>query len=335
MSFVCFFVAIVLGTQMRAVLLERPTGGNFSSLGVSKVTIPTPGPLEALIKVYASSVNPVDWKITEASNPAMKLPKILGSDASGVVVSVGKLCSRLQPNDEVWMDLAATVGLQIELGSYAEYATARCEQVGLKPKSLNFTAAATLPLVALTSLQAFQKSGGPWKSKNVSVLITSGSGGTGFVGVQIAKALGANFVATSTSTEHVDFVKNLGADLVIDYKKQSIWNVIPPDSIDVVYDNLGLSGTADKAMDVLKEDGYFVYIIGSGAKNPPKDIKQIHFLTDALHYQDLDTLREFVDNGKLKPYIQETFPLEQVGDAFDLSSKGHVVGKLAIQVASP
>ena len=102
-----------------------------------------------------------------------------------------------------------------------------------------------------------------------------------------------------------------------------------------MYDNLGLSGTADKAMDVLKEDGYFVYIIGSGAKNPPKDIKQIHFLTDALHYQDLDTLRELVDNGKLKPYIQETFPLEQVGDAFDLSSKGHVVGKLAIQVASP
>merc|ERR1719450_440028 len=121
-------------------------------------------------------------------------------------------------------------------GAYAQYALATCSLTTLKPFSLSLVEAGTIPIVGGTSLQCLQEAGAPWTSKP-TVVVTAGQGGTGFIGVQLAKALGAASVITAATGDGIDFVKSLGADKVIDYKKQDIFDALPDDSVDIVYDN--------------------------------------------------------------------------------------------------
>jgi NADPH:quinone reductase-like Zn-dependent oxidoreductase len=141
-----------------------------------------------------------------------------------------------------------------ELGAYAEYAVADESQVALKPPTLSFVEAASLPLATLTSYQALVKAGAPW-SGNKTVLVTSGSGGTGFVGIQLAKALGATKVISVTSADNFPFVKECGADEIYDYTKGDVFSKLADDSVDIVYDNYGAKGTADKAMPKMRAGG--------------------------------------------------------------------------------
>merc|ERR1712166_1699347 len=326
-------------TMRAAVATGSAPAGDFSQIQTLKT--PSPGLFEVLIAVNASGVNPVDWKQTESGFeiPAF-YPRTLGFDTAGTVVKLGFGCSRLKLGDRVWADLGKLKILKdkgMQLGAFAEYALADESQVGLMPSSMSFEEAGSMPLVALTDIQALRKAGAPWKvpaGGEFRVAITSGSGGTGFAAIQIAKALGATYVAAAASSKHAELLKSLGADLVVDYHDSTLWAALKNNSIDVVYDNYGAPGTADAAMASLKQGGSFVFLPGKGgklSKNPKEGVKQINYgLCDASKHEDLDAIKQMVDAKQLRAVVQQTFTLEQIREAYNMSYSGHVVGKLSI-----
>lgn len=318
--------------------------GDFSKVKViTDRAVPKPGNGQVLIRVAASSINPVDFKLL--SNPLMNVitllsPKILGFDVAGVVEAVGSGCTRLKQGDEIWADLGkSSITNPIELGAWAEYAVADESQVGLKPESLSFSEAASLPLVALTDYQVFKKAGAPWEGRhNLTVVITSGSGGTGLPAIQLAKAYNASRIVVAASPSHTALCKSLGATDVVDYHTTSLWDYLANNSADIVYDNYGAPGTADAAMPSIRSGGVFVYLPGKGgsvSKHPKEGVTQIDgFLTDSSHYEDLDALKAIADAGELKANVQQSFPLEDIVQALNATLAGHVVGKIGVDIAN-
>jgi NADPH:quinone reductase-like Zn-dependent oxidoreductase len=298
-------------------------GGNFDCVETSTVNVPKPLPGTAIVRMNTSSVNPSDVDIVEGKFG--KLFGTLGADFSGIVVAVGPFCSKFQVGDAVW---GATKG------AYAEYAIVVCvitSKLGdVSPRDVG-----TLPEVSMTSAQALKKAGAPWDpKKNVTVVITSGSGGTGFVAVQLAKAYGAGTVITATGGQaNIDFLKSIGADIVVDYHQQELFSTLANNSVDVVYDNYGAAGTADKAMPSLKAGGVFIFLPGKGAalsKHPKEGVKQINYGIMVPSASLLDELLQLYKTDKLKPHVQRSYPLTNVSGAFTESAAGHVLGKLAI-----
>jgi NADPH:quinone reductase-like Zn-dependent oxidoreductase len=229
--------------------------------------------------------------------------------------------------------------LGLQLGAYADFAVADESQVGLAPKAIPLAEAGTLPLVALTSYQALSKTlpwptaaGAPW-----TVVITSGSGGTGFVAVQIAKAWGATEIITAAGPEDGPWLKALGATQVFDYHKGPIWAQLGNGTVDVVYDNYGAAGTADLAMPKMKPGGVFIWLPGHGggkAKHPRPDVKEINYgLCDASKYEDLDALAALAEKGQLVAKVSQWFGLADIPAAFNQSQHGKAVGKIGISIA--
>eukprot|EP00729_Bicosta_minor_P019491 gene19491-11625_t len=289
-----------------------------------------PGNGQVIVKVNASSVNPVDWKVFESNaGLPIQFPHILGFDLAGIVVECPG-CTRLKVGDEVWGDNGALFGVSGKLGAYAQWTMSDEKQLGLKPASYSFIQAAAMPLAGLTSLQAFQKTGAPWKEAGTNVFITAGAGGTGHVAIQMAKAWGGNVTAVGGPQDEA-FIMKMGADRFIDYTKdKNVFATVADDSVDVVYDNYGGAGTADQA------SGYFVFLPGNGgalSKHPKKGVKQINFgFVDSTKYADLDVLKVLADAGKLKPHLQAVFPMSELVTAFNLSMSGTVQGKIGIQI---
>merc|ERR1712159_871342 len=184
----------------------------------------------------------------------------MGSDMSGVVVKLGSACnaSHLHVGSEVWADIGAVTYLKPsgskskENGAYAQYAVALDSQLGLKPGNIDFAEAGVLPKVALTSWKALNwfANAGNWSrsQKGPVVLILGGSGGTGSTGLQLAKAYGASEVITTTSKNNFEYCRSLGATRLIDYKTTNWWEVIANNSIDILYDTVGQTGTGDRAL---------------------------------------------------------------------------------------
>lgn len=247
-------------------------------------------------------------------------------------------------NDTVWADLGKVevLKLGLQLGAYAEYAVASESQVGHAPKTLPLADAGTLPLVALTSYQALRKTGAgsTWdtgKGKTFTVVITSGSGGTGFVGVQLAKAWGATRIVTAAGPQNAGWLKEMGASEVIDYHSSTIWENLANGTVDVVYDNYGAPGTADLAMPKMKSGGIFIWLPGKGggkAKHPRKDVTEIDYgLCDSSKHEDLDALASIADKGELKAHVGNWFDLQDIPAAFNLSQHGKAAGKIGVRVA--
>lgn len=263
----------------------------------------------------------------------------------------------------VWADLGKVklIGLfpQPQLGAFAEYAVMAESQTGLMPTNLNFLQAASLALVSLTSYQAFKKVEGSLLKDDLRVAITSGAGmklersflllfiealrlcivgGTGFVAIQLAKAYGAVEIITACSSSHAAFVRSLGATTVVDYTKSSIWDHVTPDSLDVVYDNYGAPGTADKALDKIRKGGSFIFLPGRGgqlSKKRKHGVRQVNFhVTNSAHYRDLDALKVLVEDYKLKPRIQAVFPLQAARSAMQRLKSGHVAGKVVVNITA-
>eukprot|EP01062_Namystynia_karyoxenos_P082293 TRINITY_DN9243_c0_g1_i1.p1 TRINITY_DN9243_c0_g1~~TRINITY_DN9243_c0_g1_i1.p1 ORF type:complete len:381 (+),score=133.43 TRINITY_DN9243_c0_g1_i1:86-1144(+) len=331
--------------SMRAVKCGGYVDGKEKGFGamnswVHSVPMPTPGRGKVLIRVNTSSPNPedVDQITSRLQADALHLmDKTLGFDVAGVVTAVGEgTDGRIKVGDEVWADLDQLGLFQgiVELGAWAEYAVAEERQVGLKPKTLSMREAGVMPLVTMTSYKSLGLAGAPWPAgSNKTVLITSGQGGTGHVAVQLARAMGAARIISVADTEHLDFVRSLGADEVVDFKKQNVWDVVANNSIDVVYDNIGLPGNADRAMPKLRSGGFFIYIAGKPTAHPRSDVTQQHFLLTDSRYPTLDALAQMVDAGKLRPRVQQVVPLSRIGDALDALGKG-VVGKVAIDATA-
>ena len=320
-------------STMRHVIAEGlPCKTPFACIGVVATKTPKPTVGEILVKMSSASVNPSDLDTEESLG---RLEGTLGVDIAGDVVEVGPGVHGLAVGDRVW---------GVTKGSYAEFALVGASQTGLVPPGLNMSAAGTIPEVGSTSLQCLYQCGarnGGWKGKNLTVVITSGTGGTGFIAVQLAKALGAGHIITSTTgAANIAFARSLGADQVFDYKVQDIFDegALKNNSVDIVYDNYGAVGTADKAMPTMREGGTFLLLPGGehGAlsKHPKHGVKQIDFgIMDVLvEKKDIDTLSQLYIAGLWRPYVdpRSPFTLDEVDKAFSLSATGTVVGKIAI-----
>jgi NADPH:quinone reductase-like Zn-dependent oxidoreductase len=294
---------------------------NFSCIREQSGSVPKASNGKALVEMKGTSVNPVDCDLVEAGFSF----GILGSDGAGTVVSVGSGCD-LKVGDEVYGAFT---------GAYAQYAVGSCTKLAKKPKSLSFAEAGTIPMAAGTSLQALQAAGMPSKKANLTVAVTSGQGGTGFMGVQLAKAMGAAHVITAATGEGIDFVKSLGADIVTDYHQQSdMFASLPDNSVDIVYDNYGTKGTADRAMHAIKPGGVYLVISSGGggaiSKHPKAGVRQINFGIQSSGKKEYDYVAGLFDAGALKAHIFASYGLAEVPKAWS-ALRGHgVLGKISI-----
>jgi NADPH:quinone reductase-like Zn-dependent oxidoreductase len=283
---------------------------------------------ELLLRMEAAGVNPIDWKRAHSTWTAPG--QLVGADVGGTVIAVGNGCAAFfRTGDEVF-GLAA--------GSFAEYITVSCAMVIKRPPRLGtrLRDLATLPVAAATSLEAMLNYGGaPWakgKMGNTTVAITAGAGGTGVAAIQQARALGASRIVAAASPRHWPLLKTLGADVVIDYHKHSLWEALPPDSVDVVFDNLGAPGTSERAMKSIRKGGVYILVSGGGGRLAPKDEVKPGVRQAFLSF-DFDTRRillEMVRTGALRTIVQRRYPLEMAAEALRESEAGHVAGKLAI-----
>lgn len=301
-----------------------------------------------LIKVGGSSLNPCDsdW-VQNLPGCHYNSDGTPGGDVAGEIVGLGAGISRFELGDHVWAN-------RFELGGgMAEYAVALENETGLMPSALSFLEAGTIPTVGETALQCLQCLQPPARGQNnscgrlgslenLTVAITSGSGGTGYLAIQMARALGAAKVIVAASSSSIPWMYALGADLVIDYKKQDLFSALDDDSVDAVFDNFAGEGTADKAMPKLRKGGVFLLLphggcLGKLSDHPKIGVRQINFGdVNQRNHSTLDLMASWFDTGKLKinrgnvPGVQTIYSFEDANAAFKVVASGHVHGKLAI-----
>src|SRR5829696_2412712 len=237
---------------MKAFIIDRY--GKNDGIRVGEMPDPEVQDDDVLIQIHAASVNPLDSKIRDGAFKLIlpyRLPLILGNDLAGVVVRVGSRVRRFKPGDEVYARPADG-----RIGAFAEFIAIKEDDVAIKPKALSMEEAASIPLVGLTAWQALIERAR--LNRGHKVLIHAGSGGVGTFAIQLAKHVGAA-VATTTSTANVDLVRSLGADIVIDYKKEDFADVLH--DYDVVLNSLD-KVTLEKSLRVLKPGGQLISISG-------------------------------------------------------------------------
>lgn len=296
----------------------------INTYGANAVEISSDAPKPAasdgkiLVEVHAAGVNPFDWKLREGYMQKMiplKFPATLGGDFSGVVADTG---------EEVYGQAIIVGGGS---GTFAEFVSAPVKSIAPKPKTVNHTEAAALPLTGVSALQAL--TGHIPLSKNQKILIHGGAGGIGTMAIQIAKHIGA-YVATTATGNELPYVKELGADEAIDYKNQRFEDVVQ--NYDAVFDTVG-GETYARSFPVLKKGGVIVSML-----EQPNEaaIKQygVSAIAQATRVTSkrLTKLAELVDKGVVKVHIDRTFPLDQAGEALTYLQTGHPRGKVVIQV---
>jgi NADPH:quinone reductase-like Zn-dependent oxidoreductase len=308
---------------MRVILISEFGGPEV--LRLESIPIPAPGAGELLVKVAAAGVNPVDYKIRGGGYPAVKqdkLPFVLGRDVAGTVVECGASTSGFSKGDRLF----AVPG--IGRGGYAEFAVVKVTEAAPMPSSLNFIQAGGVPLASLTAWQGLFKHGDLKAGQRV--LIHGGSGGVGHFAVQLAKAKGA-FVATTVSSQQLDFVRHLGADQAIDYEAQRFEDVL--DKVDVVFDLVG-GETQQRSWQVLKQGGVLV----STLTEPSKEQAAAHG-AKGLRYTvtesgaDLTTIGGLLAAGEVRPVITKTYQLQEAAAAQEFLEHQHPPGKVVLAVS--
>ncbi len=281
---------------------------------------------KVIVEVYASAVNPFDIKVREGLVREMAeliFPAILGGDLAGVIVEIGEGVSGFEVGQEVYGVAGALSGH----GAFAEYTAVAATQLAQKPTSLDFTAAAALPMVGASAYMALIETMGLQPSQKI--LIHGGAGGIGSVAIQIAKSIGA-YVATTVSSKDTDFVKSLGADEVIDYTSQDFSKIIK--DYDAVYDVIG-GETNAKSYQVLKGGGKLVSMVAP----VDEELAARYGITYSSQSTKATTERltkvaELVDAGKLSVQVDKIFSLDQVAEAMERLKTGHPQGKVVIQI---
>jgi NADPH:quinone reductase-like Zn-dependent oxidoreductase len=274
----------------------------------------------------AAGVNPVDAELRDgkwAGRFGPKPPFIPGSDIAGIVEKTGADVKNLKPGDAVY----AYPSLN-RCGGYAEYTIARITEVAPKPKSLTFEEAATVPIAALTAWQALVDSAK--LSSGQTVLIHGGSGGVGSFAIQIAKTRGARVIATA-STHNQETLKQLGADVTVDYTTQKFEDVAK--DVDVVLDTVG-GDTLKRSYGVLKKGGFVATLVArlDKAEMEKRGIRGETIGVDP-NAKELTQLAELIDAKKIRPLVSETFPLAEARKAQEQAATGHTRGKIALKVA--
>ena len=302
-----------------------------------------------LVQVHAAGVNPLDSKIAHGEFKLIlpyRLPLILGNDFAGVVVRVGSRVRRFEPGDEVYARPDAD-----RIGAFAQFIAIREDSLAIKPKDLTMEEAASIPLVGLTAWQALIEKAN--LKQGQKVLIHAGSGGVGTFAIQLAKHVGA-IVATTTSAANLDWVKALGADIVIDYTKDDFATILR--DYDVVLNSLG-GDVLEKSLQVLGPGGKLISI--SGPPDPdfarelgsPWILRQVMRLLSyrirkkakryGVSYSFLfmkasgDQLREIgrlIDSRVIRAVVDRVFPFESTDEALAYVESGRAKGKVVVKV---
>ena len=335
---------------MKAVIAEQYGGPEVLEID-DDLPVPQVGPNGVLVQVHAASVNPVDWKLRQGLLHAVMpvvFPVIWGRDLSGLVTEVGPSVTLFKPGDEVYGMKDGYVAKTYR-GTYAEYVVVPEKSLAPKPKNLNYEEASAVPASALTAWQAMVNQG---KLKPAQrVLIHAGAGGVGVMAIQIAKAFGA-YVAATASTRNQDFLRELGADLAIDYKREKIDKIRP--KFDLVLDGVGKSVWAD-SFRALKPGGRLVTLNMPIPDEPASNLKFFATAITGLaggvmrglasgkrllvtrvkaRGGELEKISALIEAGKVRPVIEKAFAMEQIAEAHRLSEAGHVRGKLVIRIRS-
>jgi len=284
---------------------------------------------QILVEVHAASINPFDGKIRKGylkENIPLQFPVTLGGDYSGIVIEVGKEVLDFKKGDEVYGTALIVSGGS---GAFAEYAAADSSHSALKPISTNFEVAAALPLVGSSAVQALEDHIDIQSGQKI--LIHGGAGGIGHIAIQVAKARGA-YVATTIGTDDIEYAKQLGADIAIDYKNEKFEEKLK--EFDAVFDTVG-GETLNKSFEVLKKGGILVSMLG---QPDPKRAEEfgITAIGQGTHTntKHLTRVKELIDERKIKTHIDKVFPLDKIKEAFKYQEEGHPRGKVVIAVKS-
>ncbi|MBC3269881.1 zinc-dependent alcohol dehydrogenase family protein [Pseudomonas sp. SWRI81] len=318
---------------MKAMILKA--FGGPESFELSDVPKPVPQAGQVLVRVHATSINPLDYQVRRGDYPELvPLPAITGHDVSGVVEAVGPGVTAFTPGDEVWYTPQIFDGQ----GSYAQYHVAAESIIARKPASLSHLEAASLSLVG----------GTVWEALTVravlrvgeSILIHGGAGGVGHVAIQLAKAIGAR-VFTTVREANADFARSMGADVVIDYTQEDYVEAIMRETaghgVDVVFDTIG-GDTLTRSPDALAQLGRIVSIVDI---TQPQNLVQAwgknasyHFVFTRQNRGKLDELSALVDRGQLRPHVGAVYSLADIPLAHARleSPNNGLLGKIAIAV---
>lgn len=309
---------------MKAIVVHEYGGPEV--LKYEEVPRPEPKEDQILIRVIAAGVNPVDAMIRSgmfAKYEKDVFPIIPGADIAGVVEKVGSKITKFKLGDPVFAYVSLKGG-----GAYAEYALATEHDTAAKPKSLTYVEAAAVPIVALTAWQALIDTAR--LSAGQTVLIHGGSGGVGSFAIQIAKARGAKVIATA-STANQDMLKQLGADLAIDYTKQKFEDVAK--DVDVVLDSVG-KDTLARSYGVVKKGGIIVSLV---ARPNQAELDKHGIRGAALSVEpnagELGEIGKLIDQKKMKVIVSQTFPLSEATKAQQQVATGHTRGKIVLKIA--
>ncbi|MEP7014704.1 MAG: NADP-dependent oxidoreductase [Verrucomicrobiota bacterium] len=310
--------------MMKAVVI-RAYGGS-EALKFEDVLRPEPKDDEILVRVLAASVNPVDVAICKgylAELIGNKFPLILGMDAAGMVEKTGAKITKFKVGDPVFAFFTLA-----DEGGYAEFVVAKEDEVAPKPKAVTYAQAAAVPAAGSTAWQAMVDTAK--LSAGQTVLIHGGSGGVGHFAIQIAKARGAKVIATA-STANQEFLKQMGADQVVDYTKAKFEDVAK--DVDVVLDAVG-GETLKRSYGVVKKGGIIVTIVDEpdAAELTARGIRGVT-LRASPKASVLEELGRLIDAKKITPVVSQTFPLSEVAKAHEQIATRHTRGKIVFQVA--
>ncbi|OBZ19398.1 NADPH:quinone reductase [Bacillus sp. FJAT-27264] len=332
---------------MKAMLIEKY--GKDVPLLMKDRSMPEIGEDDVLVEIHAASLNPIDFKVKEGKAKFLlkyDMPLILGNDFAGVITKVGGRVKDYKPGDEVYGRPRKG-----RIGTLAEYIAVHQDDISLKPQNLNFVEAASIPLVGLTTYQAFHDI--LKLQKGQKILIHAGAGGVGTFAIQLAKLMGA-FVATTASDKGYELVKLMGADQIINYKKENFEELLT--GYDAVYDTLG-GEALEKSFQVLKPHGKVVSV--SGLPNArfgreaqlgwlkttllsiashkltaleKKTQSSYHFLFMKPSGAQLKIIKKFIEEGHIKPVIDKVFDFNNAAQALKYLEGGSAKGKVVVKI---
>jgi alcohol dehydrogenase len=332
---------------VKAFIVERY--GSKDGLRAGEMPDPALREDEVMVQVHAAGVNPLDAKIR---NGEFKLilpyrpPFVLGHEVAGVVVRVGPRVQRFKPGDQVYARPD-----DFRIGAFAEYIGVKEDSLAIKPRELSMEQAASIPMAGLTAWQALVEKADLQKGQKV--FIQAGSGGVGTFAIQLAKHLGAT-VATTTSAANAELVKSLGADVVIDYKKDAFESLLR--DYDVVLNSQD-GKTLDKSLRVLKSGGKLISISGPPDPQFGEQIRSPWFVRLVMRLlsfgirrkarrrnvtysflfmkasgRQLREIARLIESGVIRPVVDRIFPFESTNEAIAYVEKGRARGKVVVRV---
>lgn len=332
---------------MKALTFKRY--GKSPEIGLAEVQPPTLKADELMVQVHAAGVNPIDNMIPTGLFKAVlkfQLPAVMGSDLAGVVTEVGSRVTRFKPGDAIFANI-----FDLGTGALAEFAVVPESTASLKPVNLDFVEAASIPMVGLTSWQVLKERMNLRAGQKV--FIPAGSGGVGTFAIQLARHLGAK-VGTTTSTGNVQLVSGLGADEVVDYRKQEFEEVLR--GYDAVLGTVR-GDAMEKSVGILKPGGTMVSLVGPLDAAFARARGLNFFLTFVFGLMsrrimrlarkrgvtysflfarpDADQLAEIAElltAGRIRPVIDKVFPFEQAKEALEYLAQGRARGKVVVKL---